>query len=134
MTDTFIETTLTAALKTLTKYITAANLAEPNKSFNKPTTGGWYEIDFLPGSPTQAELGASGRNRWVGIYQVTVCVPLNTGKDMANARYDAIADLFKRGAVFSGVEITGCSRGNEDSSSDHYRLPVRIAYRADLAN
>lgn len=134
MTDTFIEPTLTAALKTLTKYITATNLSEPNKTFTKPTSGGWYEIDFLPGEPTQAELGSAGRNRWVGIFQITVCVPLNTGKEMANARYDAIAGLFKRGAVFSGVEITGCFRGIEDPEEDHYRLPVRIAYRADLAN
>jgi hypothetical protein len=140
MTDTFIETTLTAALKTLTKYIKADNLSEPNKTFTRPTTGGWYEIDFLPGEPTQAELGTAGKNRWVGIYQVTICVPINSGKDMANARYDAIATLFKRGTVFSGIEITKCHRSPnltselEGAEEDHYRLPVRIAYRADLAN
>lgn len=140
MTDTYIEETLTAALKTLTKYIKADNLAEPNKTFKKPTTGGWYEIDFLPGEPIQSELGTAGRNRWVGIFQVTICVPINTGKVMINARYDAIAETFKRGTVFSGIEITSCHRSPnltselEGAEVDHYRLPVRIAYRADLAN
>ena len=144
MTDAFIETTLTAAFKTLslikTKTVSGAsmtNVAEMNKTFTPAnwTDEGWYEIDFLPGESVQSELGTAGRNRWVGIYQITVCVKLNIGKDMANARYGAIATLFKRGTVFSGVEIVKVYRGSpDDTASDHYRLPVRIAYRADLAN
>lgn len=149
MTDAYIEKTLVSAFKTLSliKTKTASvksetNVAEMNKTFTQSNWAneGWYEIDFLPGEPTQAELGATGRNRWVGIFQITICVKLNTGKDMANARYDAIAALFKRGTVFSGVEITNCHRSPnltselEGAESDHYRLPVRIAYRADLAN
>lgn len=143
MTDAYIEDALVTAFKTLslikTKTVNGkseTNVAEMNKTFTQATwtNEGWYEIDFLPGEPTQAEFGDSGRNRWVGIMQITVCVPLNTGKVMANARYNAIADLFKRGTVFSEVEITGCYREIEDPETDHYRLPVRIAYRADLAN
>jgi hypothetical protein len=143
MTDSFIEDTLVTAFKTLSliksKTISGKvlkNVAEINKAFDPSNwlDEGWYEIDFLPGEPTQAELGSGGQNRWVGLMQVTVCVPINSGKSMANARYNAIATLFARGTVFSGVEITGCFRQSEDSTEDHYCLPVRIAYRADLAN
>lgn len=149
MTDSFIEDTLVAAFKTLpiikSKTVnskTVYNFSEINKTFERSnwTNEGWYELDIIPGEPTQGELGTAGRNRWVGIFQVTVCVPLNSGKTMANARYDAIASLFKRGTVFSGVTIEKCHRcpnlssDMEGAESDHYRLPVRIAYRADLAN
>lgn len=151
-TDAFIETTLCDVFKTfgLIKSKTVSgkvvqNVCWPNKSFEKAnwlgtTNEGWYEVDIIPGEPEQAELGTMGRNRWVGIFQVTVCVPLNYGKDMANGRYDAIASLFPRGSVFSGVEITSVHRcpnlssEQEGTATDHYRLPVRVEYRADLAN
>jgi hypothetical protein len=143
VTDSFVEETLIAAFKTLSliksKVVSAKtiyNYSEINKTFDKSNwlAEGWYELDMIPGEPYQAELGTGGRNRWVGIMQITVCVPLNVGKTMANARYDAIAGLFPRGAYFSGVEITNVYRGPESTESDHYRLPVVIAYRADLEN
>lgn len=149
MTDSFIEDTLVTAFKTLTliksKVVntkTVYNYSEINKTFVRANWAaeGWYELDMIPGEPYQSELGTNGRNRWVGIFQITVCVPLDSGKAMANARYDAIAGLFKRGTVFSGVEVTRCHRCPNLSSdmegveTDHYRLPVRVAYRADLAN
>lgn len=149
MTDAYIESTLCTAFKAFslikTKTVsgkTVENVYWPNKAFTKANwlAEGWYEVDVIPGEPYQAELGSAGRNRWVGIFQVTVCVPLDAGKEMANARYTAIAALFPRGAVFSGVEITRVHRcptlasEQEGVSDDHYRMPVRIAYRADLAN
>lgn len=148
-TDAVIETTLcnTFASFSLIKTKTVSgnpvqNVYWPNKSFDKSNwlEEGWYEVDIIPGEPEQAELGTAGRNRWVGIFQVTICVPLNSGKAMANARYDAIATLFARGSRFSGIEVTrvhrcpNLSSEQEGTASDHYRLPVRIAYRADLAN
>jgi hypothetical protein len=148
-TDSFVEDTLVAAFKTLSliksKTVsgkTVYNYSDINKTFDKSNwlEEGWYELDMMPGEPMQAELGTAGRNRWVGIFQVTICVKLNVGKTMANARYDALASLFKRGTVFSGITIDKCHRcpnlssDMEGAESDHYRLPVRIAYRADLAN
>jgi hypothetical protein len=148
-TDSFVEDTLVAAFKTLSliksKTVngkTAYNYSEINKTFDKANwmAEGWYELDIIPGEPYQAELGTAGRNRWVGIFQITVCVPLNSGKTMANARYEALAALFPRGSFFSGIEITSVHRcpnlssEQEGPATDHYRLPVRIAYRADLEN
>lgn len=149
MTDASIETTLCTVFKTFslikTKTVSGKvieNVYWPNRAFTKANwlTEGWYEVDIIPGEPIQVELGTAGRNRWVGIFQITVCVPLDGGKDMANARYNAIAELFPRGSVFSGVEILRVHRSptlsseQESVSTDHYRVPVRIAYRADLAN
>ena len=134
MTDTFIETTLIAALKTLTTLITDSNVAWPNEAFPQDLENGWYEVHFLPGEPSQVELGTGSTNRWVGIFQIDLCVPLNIGKAMINARYDALAVLFARGAIFNGVKIEKIYRGPDDPGSDHYRLPVRIEYRADLSN
>lgn len=148
-TDVQVENTLCSAFETLsiikTKTVdgeSVTNVSWPNEFFDKSIWNeeGWYEVDILPGVPVQAELGGNGRNRWVGIFQVTVCVPLNFGKDMANARYSAIAELFPRGAVFSEVEIVRVHRcpnfvsEQEGVSVDHYRLPVRIEYRADIEN
>lgn len=148
-TDAFIEKTLCDAFATfsLIKSKTVAgkavtNVYWPNKAFDKSiwATEGWYEVDIIPGEPEQSELGTLGRNRWVGIFQVTICVPLNSGKDMANARYDALAAMFARGSNFSGIEVIGVHRcpnlsfEQEGTASDHYRLPVRVEYRADLAN
>lgn len=140
MTDTFIEETLITALKTLTKYITSTNTAYQNESFTPPAEGGWYEVDFLPAPPVQSELGESGQNRWTGLFQVTICVPLNSGKEMSNYRYNMIAGLFKRGSFFSGVEVVNIHRStnllseHEGVNQAHYRLPVRIEYKADLEN
>lgn len=144
MTDAFIETTLSDVFKTLslikTETVngkTITNVYWQNETFDRSKwlDKGWYEIDFIPGEPVQSELGTAGRNRWVGILQVTICVPINAGKAMANARYNAIALLYPRGSVFSGIEITNAAyRGQEDTEADHYRLPVRVEYRADLAN
>lgn len=148
-TDAYVEKTLSDAFAAFslikTKTVAAnpvMNVYWPNKAFDKSLwlSDGWYEVDIIPGTPDQAELGTLGRNRWVGIFQVTICVPLNSGKDMANARYNAIASLFTRGTNFSGVEVTGVHRcpnlssEQEGTATDHYRLPVRIEYRADLAN
>lgn len=149
MTDAIIETTLCDVFATFSlikektvSSVTVENVYWPNESFKKADwlDEGWYEVDIIPGEPVQAELGTAGRNRWVGIFQITICVPLDAGKEMANSRYTAIAELFPRGAVFSGVEITrvhrcpSLSSEQEGVSDDHYRMPVRIAYRADLAN
>lgn len=134
MTNSIIEGVFETALKTLTVFIKSNNVAWPNEVFKKPSSGGWYEIDHLPGEPYQVSLGGDAPNRWVGIYQITICVPLDTGKEAVNARYEAIAGLFARGTTFSGVEIEKVYAGPEGPEEDHYRLPVRIEYRADIEN
>ena len=134
MTNSGIETAFRTELESLTLYIKDDNVAWPNEAFSRPESGGWYEVDHLPGTPIQAALGEGSPNRWVGIYQITICIPLNFGKDMINARYDAIAEHFKRGTVISGIEIERVYCGPDDTESDHYRLPVRIEYRADIEN
>ncbi len=134
MTNSIIEGIFETALKTLTTYIRTDNVAWPNKTFSRPSENGWYEIDHIPGEPYQAALGEDAPNRWVGIYQITICVKIDSGKVAANARYEAIAGLFSRGSIFSGVEIERVYSGPEGPEEDHYRLPVRIVYRADIEN
>ncbi len=143
-TDAIVETTLFNAFATFplikSKTVsgkTVKNVYWPNEPFDRSlwADDGWYEVDLLPGVPEQIEFGTEGRNRWVGLLQITICTPLGRGKAMANARYEALASIFKRGAFFSGVEIDGIYRADRDGNDeDHYRLPVRIEYRADIEN
>ena len=57
MTNSGIETAFRTELESLTLYIKDDNVAWPNEAFSRPESGGWYEVDHLPGTPIQAALG-----------------------------------------------------------------------------
>ena len=107
-------------------------VAFPNQVFTRPSDGYWYELFFIPAQPVQIELGTTARSRWIGILQVNVCVPKNSGTVPLNDRYDNIAKLFRSGLVFEGIRIVRTYRTSALDDGDYYVLPVTIEWQADL--
>lgn len=108
-------------------------IARENESFTPPANAPYLRPTLGPGEPSQAELGESGQNRHVGIYQISVFYPAGTGTLAASALVAAIIAHFKRGTVliYSGQEITitkaYASRMMQDTGMVH--IPITIEYR-----
>lgn len=144
MTDATVETLLIEKFKELdglekTNTGTDENpvyeyptVAFPNVTFTKPDDGYWYELFFIPAQPVVIELGTEARSRWVGILQINVCVPKNTGTTPLNDRYDNIAKLFKSGLYFDGIRISRTYRTSALDDGDYYVMPVSVEWQADL--
>ena len=107
-------------------------VALPNEAFTRPEDGYWYEIFLLPTMPNQIELGTEGRSRWTGIMQINICVPKDSGTRSLNARYDAIADLFRSGLYINGIRIIRTYRTSALYDDDFTVLPVSVEWWADL--
>lgn len=107
-------------------------VAFPNVTFTKPDDGYWYELFFIPARPVVIELGSEARSRWVGILQINVCVPKNTGTIPLNDRYDNIAKLFRSGLFFDGIRINRTYRTSALDDGDYYVMPVSVEWQADL--
>lgn len=107
-------------------------VAFPNIAFTKPEDGYWYELFFIPAEPLQIELGTEARSRWIGILQINVCVPKNSGTTPLNNRYENIAKLFRSGLIFNGIRIVRTYRTSALDDGDYYVLPVSVEWQADL--
>lgn len=110
------------------------NISYPNRPFSKPENNYWFELFFLSTMPFQQELGQTGRNRWQGIFQVNICVPKDVGTKALNARFEKIAETFKRGYIADGIRILSVGRTAPHSFDDYYSQPINISYEADLDN
>lgn len=137
MTDVYAEEVLTEKFKEL-KSLTVTESGEypevsfPNKNFTRPEDGYWYELWFAPARATQIELGSEARSRWVGILQINICVPKDSGTQAANSRYEAIASHFRTGSYIKGVRIINTQRTSAFENGDYYVMPVTVSYWADL--
>lgn len=123
----------------------------PNISFKRPEDLYWLDFFFLPNQPTQQELGTDGRNRWRGIMQINICVPLNEatteeseetegddtfGTSAMDTCYNDIARVFRRGVIFDGIRIYKTYRNPSAMQvyEDFCCMPVSIEWQADLSN
>jgi len=103
-----------------------------------PVTGTPYlQEALLPAQTFQADLGASGRNRHSGIYQLTIVTPRNRLKD-AEDKQTALIAHFKRGTRLTrnGVTVTleAPFVGPAMQEADWIRRPLSIPYFAYLDN
>jgi hypothetical protein len=119
--------------------ISATSVAWPNRSFAQPTGSVWYRVTWLPGQPRAAAVGTDAQNRHVGLYQVDVFAPGNQGAKTALDAAKIIVAAYKRGTTLTSAGATVyCDNAymmtgvNEDTGLFH--IPVRINYRADIAN
>lgn len=117
----------------------------PAKAFVRPDDLYWLDFYFLPNVPNQMELGTWGRNRWTGVVQINVCVPLDTSAEDEediedNSAMDTcfldISRVFRRGVIFNGIRINKCYRNTSalQTYEDFCCLPVTIEWVADLSN
>lgn len=137
MTDSKIEKLMINKFKelkglTILEDGTFPEVAFPYQSFNRPTDGYWYELFYIPGEPEQIEFGGIGRNRWVGILQVNVVVPKESGLEPALARYDSIEELYPSGSYIENIRVIKTYRSSAYEDGDYYVLPVTVSVWADL--
>ena len=89
--------------------------------------------NLITGQPVQAELGTTGRNRHVGIYQISIFVPAGTGVLTINTLRDGIIDHFKRGTVLvygsTSLTIQKAYAGPMIQETDWVHLPITVQYQ-----
>lgn len=119
--------------------LTGKDVAWPGKSFDPGSTA-WYRVSFVTTEqPLAAEVGPAGRNRHTGMLQIDVFYPkANVGEGPVRQEGERIAALFKRGTVLShsgqNVRITSCAAGRCIEEDEWLHVPVKIWWRADVAN
>lgn len=143
MTDIHIEKVLIDAFLTLNdfsgiEYIKKdasgmpLNVSLPNQPFEPPKDNRFFSLSFLPNEPEPAGLGTEAENRWDGIFQIDIMVPLGAGRDESNTKYEWIYKLFSRAKMIDDVMIRRCYRATAGAELAYYRTVVRVEFTATL--
>ena len=142
MTDSYVENILLEHFKKLEGLLINEDdlgnklypeVAFPNEAFERPEDGYWYELYFIPSKPLDLVVVSSVEHRrWLGIMQVNICVPKNSGIKPLQDRFDNIANLYRVGLMIGKVRITNVSKTSALEDGDYYVLPVSITWQADL--
>jgi len=89
---------------------------------------------MLPGDTVQASLGTDGKDESVGIFQISVYIPVGDGM---SAWPDSIADHFKRGTTLTKnnvkLRIRSVSIASGFRDDNFYIVPVSIDYQVFTA-
>lgn len=101
-----------------------------------PTTGASYLRAFLLPATTGSEDLSGDHRRYLGVYQVNVCVPIETGPEAAEAIVGEIAAQFPvnlriTASTVTVQVITPVSEGPADQDATHFIVPASFTYRAD---
>ena len=118
--------------------IPAALVSWENIDFS-PTVGTrWYRATFLPGIPAATVLGDGSPNRHIGVFQIDIYDPKDSGDMLTQTEAERIIACFKRSTVlvYSGVTVR-CTRayrlpGNQEDT--WYVMTVVVEYFADVTN
>jgi hypothetical protein len=143
MTDSYIEKTLIDAFLTLNEFsgITyiekdgngkSLNVSLPNVPFTEPDDKRYFAVSFMANEPDPAGMGTNAENRWDGIFQIDIMVPLGAGMDETTAKYGWITKLFQRGKSFGDVMIKRTYRAAHGAEMAYYRTVVRVEFTATL--
>ena len=128
-----IRKALEVALAAITPAI---SIAYENAAF-APVVGTPYCKPYLlmatPDNPTMGD----GFYRERGIFQITLCYPLQIGTAGAAAQAEVLQTAFKRGATFSngGVSVKVMatpSIGQAQVDAERFSLPVKVTWQADI--
>lgn len=116
----------------------STNVAWENKEYT-PTIGTPYlRPIFLPAEPEQAELGTRGRNRLLGIYQISIFAPTGKGAGEAEGIAEDLVAYFKQGKSFTSgdvtVRVSRAWRSVAVQEKDWFHVPVTIRWFAYVAN
>lgn len=122
-----------AALETaLNAMNPALSTAWENAAFTPPASSTPYQRAFVMfAEPDNAEFGRAHRQQ--GIFQVTLCYPLQAGDAAARARAASIMSTFYRGSSFTsgGVTVTIARTpyaGAGAVEGDRWIVPVKIPF------
>lgn len=125
------------ALESRLAAMTPALAIAPENGSYLPVNGTPYQrINLLPANPDNPIVGPQFY-RELGIFQVTLAYPLNTGPSAAETRAELVRTQFKRGTTLtsSGYTITidqtpTIASGFVDG--DRWVVPVSIPYWANI--
>jgi hypothetical protein len=127
-----------ALLERLAAMTPALPTEYENKTFD-PVAGEPYQKEhLLMAAPDNAMFGSYHRER--GIYQVTLCYPLDSGAGEASEQADAVQAWFKRGTTLplDGNNILTVHRtpaiGSGFKDKDRWCVPVSIPFFAEIFN
>jgi hypothetical protein len=144
MTDSYIEQVLINTFLTLNEFSGVPyikkdgngrplNVSIPNVPFIESDDKHFFILSFLPNAPEPAGMGENAKNRWTGIFQIDIMVPLGAGTDEAAAKYEWINKLFQRGKSFKEIMVKRTYRVAHEAELAYYRTVVRIEFIALLS-
>jgi len=126
-----------AALETaLSAMLPALPVAWENVAYNALVGVPYQRAYCLFARPANPTIGQTF-HREQGIFQVTLCYPLNGGPGDAFARAELIKSTFYRGQSFTQGGVTTIISetpeiGAASPQADSFRVPVRVRFYADI--
>ncbi len=139
---TYVETKIERALMYHMSTLVLSpvmSVAYPNADFTPPAAG-YLRATHVPNTANQVTMGSNGKNRFLGLLQIDIMWPQNSGGYSAPMeRAGAVAAHFKRGTniTLDGVTVR-IVRPPETrpmlKSPPYVQVPVMIRYQADAAN
>lgn len=112
------------------------SVAWENTTFTPSPAAPYLECAMLPATSANPSLGVNFI-RLLGIYQINVNYPEDTGPAPAESIADALIALFPRGSlqqndVIINIDYTGSRAKGLVSPNGFFFIPVRIRYREDV--
>jgi hypothetical protein len=133
------EASIRAAFIThLQTFTSLPPLAMENMEY-KPVIGTAYlRPTLLPGEPFQAEMGPSGQNWHVGLFQISIMHPAKVGLSAPGLLRDNLINHFKRGTnlTYGGitVRIKKAYSSPALQETDWLHIPISIEYHLLASN
>ena len=122
--------------KQLASITPALSTAFENVAFT-PVAGTPYQrVNLLPNMPDDAQIGSRVYFER-GIFQITLCFPVNTGPAACEARAQLVKDAFKRGtSMIEGavtvIVINAPSVTTAMIDGDRFCIPISLRYQAQI--
>ena len=114
------------------------SVAWENIAFTPVNGVAYITPSLLLAEPSQAAIGDDGMNNQIGIYQVALAYPANTGKQAIMAMADSITNHFKRGTrlTYNGqtVNIEKAWPGPWMQETDRLIMPITIKFNCFTIN
>ena len=143
MTDIYIEKKLIDIFFTLNEFsnvpfiITddegnSLNVSLPNVPFTIPEDKRFFILSFLPNEPEPAGRGENAENRWEGIFQIDIIIPIGAGIAELENKYEWITKLFQRGTSFNEIMIKRTYRATHGAELAFYKTVIRVEFIASL--
>jgi hypothetical protein len=129
MSEDLIRKTLFSAAKTA---LTSKVVAWPNKTLDPKARTTWYAVHYLPADEPVVTMGDGGENEVVGLLQVDVNVPLNSGEKATETALLDLRETFYAGGVLThegqDVKVTKVVRSIGRTVDAFFRTSLSIYF------
>ena len=111
-------------------------IAWQNATFTPPTQARYLRAFLLPAETQNPDIGGDIRT-FIGLYQVSICVPDGTGAGAAETIAESLIAEFPYGTLItqSGIKVLIRKTPSQSPAMQEpglYVVPVSISYRADV--